>query len=126
MQFGTSWSALTNAGSKAWHRVRCSSDCSTIVGITANSDHIYVSRDSGVNWSTLSSLGYRNWRHITVSGDGSKIFAADLDGNTISGDLTLTTAGAPYAATSLRGLIKLIYAGSDKFTVSEYKDVQFY
>ena len=72
---GTSWSALTSAGSRGWATIATSQDGSVVVAADNSSGSFYVSQDSGATWTQRSGANAGNWKSVVISNDGSKIKA---------------------------------------------------
>lgn len=69
---GTSWTELTNAGSRNWSSIKCNSTGSIVVA-SAVSGSLYKSTDSGSSWTELTAGGTRSWDQAIVSENGDVI-----------------------------------------------------
>lgn len=97
---GSTWSALSSSGTRAWSAISTSQNGNVVVAAVATG-YIYVSTDSGSTWSEKTAAGSRSWRTVTVSSDGTKIraitsntlklYQSDDSGGTWSENATLPT-----------------------------------
>jgi photosystem II stability/assembly factor-like uncharacterized protein len=76
---GTTWTELTNAGSRNWSSVKCTSNGSIVVA-SASSGYLYKSTDGGSTWTELTASGTGSWDEIIVSEDGNVIASAQFGG----------------------------------------------
>ncbi len=102
---GTSWMQLTNAGSRNWYGIVLSDDG---VNMTASSDGVFTSTDSGANWLRRSGpVG--QWLDVATSSDGQKILS------TCNGCIPQLSSNGGVSWTALNDLGPL---GWRSFTVS--------
>jgi len=76
---GATWTELTNAGSRNWSSVKCTSTGSIVVA-GAMSDYLYKSTDGGSSWTQLTASGSSTWDEVIVSEDGNVIAGAQFGG----------------------------------------------
>jgi hypothetical protein len=112
--YGATFAELTNGGLRKWRQVRCSNDCSTIVGITSTQDPIFISYDYGVNWTAITDLGIKKWFNVTMDGDASRLLLIE-DVSFGSNVITAYHINSSSISGEKGSSIDLVYQGDNKF-----------
>lgn len=79
--YGATFYALTNAGSRPWRSVSVSGDGSKVVLVESNgsASQVFSSRDFGVNFTQETFVGNSLWRDVSLSSDGYTALLASSD-----------------------------------------------
>ena len=94
--YGSSWTITGAPTPIVWIGVECDSTCTRAVGISINSDYLYLSTDSGVSWTPRLNDVSRQYRDVQISGNGSRIVAITDTNVFLSKD-----GGDPWTNTSM-------------------------
>jgi len=105
---GSSWTSLTNSGSRRWGGVACVPEGDIVYGCVGNNvdgetaGYIYKSTNSGSNWTQLSAP-INIYGSISCDYTGQIVIASTLSGSVNGKVLVSTNGGSNWTTTSLTG-----------------------
>ena len=77
---GSSWTALSGAGSRYWSGLAVSGNGNYILAV-AHNDYAYLSTDSGSNWTRLSTPISSYWQTASMTQNGRVMAVASSNGD---------------------------------------------
>jgi len=77
---GSSWTALSGAGSRYWSGLAVSGNGNYILAV-AHNDYAYLSTDSGSNWTRLSTPISSYWQTASMTQNGRVMAVASTNGD---------------------------------------------